>query len=103
MAATITTLQPTDFTNRLQKYFSRQLLLAAVYNLRLGSFGTAKELPANSAANTIRFFRPRRAKKGASVRAKDSSGRDDARSASFYPAAAGSRRDHQGSRLSQCG
>lgn len=64
MAATITTLAPTDFTNRLQKYFSRQLLLAAVYNLRLGAFGVAKELPANSAANTIRFFRPRRAKKG---------------------------------------
>ena len=64
MAATITTLAPTDFTNRLQKYFSRQLLQAALFNLRLGAFGVAKELPANSAANTIRFFRPRRAKKG---------------------------------------
>jgi N4-gp56 family major capsid protein len=64
MAATITTLQPTDFANRQQKYFSRQLLLAAIFNLKLGSFGVAKELPANSAASTIRFFRPRRAKKG---------------------------------------
>lgn len=67
MAATITTLQPTDFANRQQKYFSRELLKALIYNLRLGSFGLAKELPANSAASTIRFFRPRRAKKGTST------------------------------------
>lgn len=64
MAATITTLSPADFANRQQKYFSRQLLNALQFNLKLGSYGTAKELPANSAASTIRFFRPRRAKKG---------------------------------------
>lgn len=63
-AATILTTAPADFANRQQKYFSRQLLKALLYNLRLGSFGLAKELPANSAADTIRFFRPRRAKKG---------------------------------------
>lgn len=64
MGAAITTLSPTDFANRQQKYFSRELLKALIFNLRLGSYGTAKELPANSAASTIRFFRPRRAKKG---------------------------------------
>jgi N4-gp56 family major capsid protein len=35
-----------------------------VYELRLGAFGVQKEVPANMAADTIRFFRPRRAKKG---------------------------------------
>lgn len=55
---------PGDFSNRLQKYFSRKLLEALTFNLKLGSYGVAKELPANSAASTIRFFRPRRAKKG---------------------------------------
>lgn len=66
MAATITTIAnpPNDFANRQQKYFSKELLKALVFNLKLGSFGLAKELPANSAASTIRFFRPRRAKKG---------------------------------------
>jgi N4-gp56 family major capsid protein len=64
MGATINTLSPADFANRQQKYFSRELLKALIYNLRLGQYGTAKELPANSAASTIRFFRPRRAKKG---------------------------------------
>lgn len=39
-------------------------MTALQFNLRLGQYGTAKELPANSAASTIRFFRPRRAKKG---------------------------------------
>lgn len=62
--AQITTLAPADFANRQQKYFSRQLMKALEFNLRLGRYGTAKELPANSAASTIRFFRPRRAKKG---------------------------------------
>lgn len=55
---------PADFNNRVQKYFSRQLLNALVFNLRLGTFGVPKEVPANMAADTIRFFRPRRAKKG---------------------------------------
>lgn len=64
MSAQITTTSPADFSNRLQTYFSRQLLKALVYNLRLGAYGVAKELPANSAASTIRFFRPRTAKKG---------------------------------------
>lgn len=63
-AATILTSAPADFANRQQKYFSRQLLKALLFNLRLGAYGLAKELPANSAADTIRFFRPRRAKKG---------------------------------------
>lgn len=63
-AAAITQSNPADFANRIQKYFSRQLLKALTYNLRLGSYGTPKDLPANSAANTIRFFRPRRARKG---------------------------------------
>jgi N4-gp56 family major capsid protein len=64
MSATILTTAPADFADRQQKYFSRQLLKELTYNLRLGSFGVAKELPANSAGDTIRFFRPRRAKKG---------------------------------------
>jgi N4-gp56 family major capsid protein len=64
MSATITTLAPTDFANRQQKYFSRELLKAAIFNLKLGQFGVAKSLPANSAAAQIRFFRPRRAVKG---------------------------------------
>lgn len=64
MGATINTGAPADYTNRLQKYFSRELLKALTFELRLGRYGVAKELPANSAANTIRFFRPRRAKKG---------------------------------------
>jgi N4-gp56 family major capsid protein len=61
MGAAITTTNPADFANRIQKYFSKQLLKALQFNLRLGSYGVAKELPANSAANTIRFFRPRKA------------------------------------------
>ena len=61
MGAAISTTNPADFANRLQKYFSRQLLKALQFNLRLGAYGIAKELPANSAANTIRFFRPRKA------------------------------------------
>lgn len=64
MAATITTIAPADFANRQQKYFSRQLLKELLFNLKLGQYGVAKELPANSAASTIRFFRARRAKKG---------------------------------------
>jgi len=63
-AAKILTTAPADFADRQQKYFSRQLLKELIYNLRLGTFGVAKELPANSAGDTIRFFRPRRAKKG---------------------------------------
>lgn len=55
---------PSDFADRQQKYFSRELLRALTYNLKLGQYGVAKELPANSAADTIRFFRPQRAKKG---------------------------------------
>lgn len=58
---------PADFNNRVQKYFSRQLLKALMYDLRLGAFGVPKEVPANMAADTIRFFRPRRAKKGTST------------------------------------
>lgn len=61
MGAAATTTNPADFANRIQKYFSKQLLKALQFNLRLGSYGVAKELPANSAANTIRFFRPRKA------------------------------------------
>lgn len=66
MAATITTVAnpPGDFANRQQKYFSRELLKALIFNLKLGRFGLSKELPANSGSSTIRFFRPRRAKKG---------------------------------------
>lgn len=63
-APQILTISPADFANRQQKHFSRQLLQALVFNLRLGQYGVAKELPANSASATIRFFRPRRAKKG---------------------------------------
>lgn len=63
-APTILTTAPADFANRQQKYFSRQLLKALTFELRLGQYGVAKELPANSASATIRFFRPRRAKKG---------------------------------------
>src|ERR1017187_5480264 len=59
MGAAITTGNPADFANRLQTFFSRQLLKALTYTLRLAAYGTAKELPANSASNTIRFFRPR--------------------------------------------
>ena len=35
-----------------------------LYNLKLGSYGESKEVPANSGVASIRFFRPRRAKKG---------------------------------------
>lgn len=63
-APQVTTSTPADFSNRLQKYFSRQLLKSLEFELRLGNYAVSKELPANSAANTIRFFRPRRAKKG---------------------------------------
>jgi N4-gp56 family major capsid protein len=61
MGAAATTTNPADFANRLQKYYSRQLLKALQYNLRLAAYGQAKEVPANSAANQIRFFRPRKA------------------------------------------
>src|SRR4051812_43814159 len=61
MGAAATTTNPADFASRLQKYFSRQLLKALQFNLRLGAYGQAKEVPANSAANQIRFFRPRKA------------------------------------------
>lgn len=37
------------------------------FELRLGSYGTQKELPANSAGDTIRFFRPRRASRASVV------------------------------------
>lgn len=64
MAAAITTTNPADFANRLQNYFSRKLMTALTYNLRLAPYGTSKDLPANSAAYTIRFFRPRKANQG---------------------------------------
>ena len=63
MGAAITATNPADFANRLQKHFSKPFLKTLLYELRLGSYGVAKELESNSAANTIRFFRPRRAKK----------------------------------------
>lgn len=63
-APAILTTAPADFANRQQKYFSRQLLVALQFELRLAQYGVSKELPANSASATIRFFRPRRAKKG---------------------------------------
>lgn len=63
-APVITTIAPADFANRQQKYFERQLLKALLFELRIGQYGVAKSLPANSASATIRFFRPRRAKKG---------------------------------------
>lgn len=61
MGAAVTSSNPADFSNRLQTHFSKQLLKALQYNLRLGAYGTPKELDANSGANTIRFFRPRKA------------------------------------------
>jgi N4-gp56 family major capsid protein len=61
MGAAATTTNPADFANRLQTHYSKQLLKALQFNLRLGSYGVSKELPANSGANTIRFFRPRKA------------------------------------------
>lgn len=64
MSAQITTTAPADFANRQQKYFSRQLMEALKFNLKLADYCTQKELPANSAANSIRFFRPRRALRG---------------------------------------
>ncbi len=64
MGAAITTTNPADFANRLQTYFDRTLMKELLYKLKLGRYGTAKVLPANSAAQTIRFFRPRRAVKG---------------------------------------
>ncbi len=64
MGAAITTSNPADFENRQQTYFQRQLLKSLMFNLKLARYGTAKEIPANSAAYTTRFFRPRRAVKG---------------------------------------
>ena len=61
MGAAITTSNPADFGSRQQTYFSKQLLKALIYNLRLAAYGVAKEVPANSGADTIRFFRPRKA------------------------------------------
>lgn len=68
MGAAATTSNPSDFANRLQTYFSRQLLKALTFNLRLGAYGVAKELPANSAAQSIRFFRPRKANRSGTAR-----------------------------------
>ncbi len=61
MGSATSTTNPADFANRQQTYFSRELLKALTFNLRLAQYGVAKELPANSAATSIRFFRPRRA------------------------------------------
>lgn len=61
MGAATTTTNPADFANRVQTFYSKQLLKALQFNLRLGAYGTAKGLEANSGANTIRFFRPRKA------------------------------------------
>jgi hypothetical protein len=57
--AAITTTNPADFANRQQTFFDKKLMASLKYNLRLGAYGTDKELPANSAGTTIRFFRPR--------------------------------------------
>ncbi len=64
MGAVITTLNPADFASRQQTYFQRKLMEALMFNLKLSRYGTAKEIPANSAALSTRFFRPRRATKG---------------------------------------
>lgn len=59
--AAITTTNPADFANREQKLFDRKLNKALAFNLRLGSYGTAKPLTQKMGADTIRFFRKRRA------------------------------------------
>ena len=64
MAAEILTTNPADFANRQQIYFSRVLMEALQYRLKLGLYGESKEVPAQSGVASIRFFRPRRAKKG---------------------------------------
>jgi len=64
MAAEILTTNPADFANRQQIYFSRVLMEALLFNLKLSLYGESKEVPANSGVASIRFFRPRRAKKG---------------------------------------
>ena len=64
MGAEILTTNPADFAIRQQIFFSRQLMEAIQYRLRLGVYGEQKEVPANSGVASIRFFRPRRAKKG---------------------------------------
>lgn len=64
MAQTSTT-NPADFANRRQTYFSRELLKVLEFNLRMSQFAQKKTLPANAGTVTIRFFRPRKAKKAA--------------------------------------
>ncbi|MDE2099807.1 MAG: N4-gp56 family major capsid protein [Patescibacteria group bacterium] len=61
--AVASTTNPADFANRRQTYFSRELLKATEFNLRMAQFAQRKSLPANSGTNTIRFFRPRKARK----------------------------------------
>jgi len=61
--ATATTTNPADFANRRQIYFSRELLKELEFNLRMAQFAEKKSAPATGFL-AIRFFRPRKARKG---------------------------------------
>lgn len=59
--AMTTTSNPADVANRLQTYFSKELLDHAVNMLRKAEFGQKAELPKKASSKTIRFFRKRAA------------------------------------------
>lgn len=61
--AAATTLNPADFANRRQIYFSRELLKELEFNLRMAQFADKKSAPAK-AFQAIRFYRARKARKG---------------------------------------
>lgn len=54
---------PADFANRRQTFFNKELMKALEFHLRMDQFAQKKTLPANKGTNTIRFFRPRKARK----------------------------------------
>jgi N4-gp56 family major capsid protein len=55
--AAVTTSNPADFANRVQTYFTPELLKALLYHLVLAKYGWTQKFPA--IGTTIRFFRPR--------------------------------------------
>ena len=57
MSGITTTTAPASSTNRLQSYFSRQLLEKITPLLVFEQFAAKSDLPKNSGAKTVRFFR----------------------------------------------
>ena len=60
--ALVSTTNPTDFSNRRQQYFSRELLKELEFNLRMAQFADQKSAP-NSGFLALRFFRARKARR----------------------------------------